>query len=81
MLGAYLKTLRERAKLKQADLGELLGYGQTGISTMEMGRQTISAPVLGRWLDAVQATDEERLEALRLAHAQPSDARPSQDAA
>lgn len=66
-LPAFLRGLRQRSNLRQADLAEKLGYGQTTVSNIEIGRQGIGVRELSRWLDAVDATPEERLEALRLA--------------
>lgn len=67
MFPAFLRQLRQRASLTQASLAEELGYGQTTVSNIEIGRQDIGVRELSRWLDVVGATPDERLEALRLA--------------
>lgn len=67
MLAPYLVTLRRAAGLTQEELGAQLGYGQNSISNIETGRQRVSAAALALWLDACNATPEQRIEALALA--------------
>lgn len=70
MLASLLAQLRRARGLTQEQLGEAIGAGQTGVSNIECRRQGVSAPTLSRWLDAVSASDKDRLEALRLASAE-----------
>ena len=76
MLPAFLRRLRLRTNLTQTALAERLGYGQTTVSNIEIGRQGIGVRELAQWLSVVGATPEEHLEALRLA-ALPSDLIPT----
>ncbi len=73
---AYLRSLRMAKGLTQRDVGDRIGYAQTSISDIEAGTNRVSVQVLTPWLDALEATDAERLEALRLAGEPPDDAAP-----
>lgn len=66
MLGPHLKRLRGD-DVSQTMLGEMIGCKQANVSSIERGESSISAAMLARWLDATNATEPDRLEALRLA--------------
>lgn len=66
-LGRFLRALREEVGVTQVELGARLDLQQTSISAIEGGRQSVSAAQLSRWLAVCGATDEQRVEATRLA--------------
>ena len=67
MLGQYLKAAREAAGMTQMDLATRLRVSQSKVSGIEVGRNAVGADDLSAWSSALQLTDEQRLEALRLA--------------
>lgn len=81
-LGTHLRRLRASVlvggdSITQADFGRRLGLAQTTISDIERGTNKASAGLLSRWLDATDATDAQRLEALRLAGEPSEDPEPA----
>ena len=55
-LGRKLRRARERAKLSQAQLAELLGCGQPSVSSVEHGREACSEERAAAWLEACGST-------------------------
>jgi DNA-binding XRE family transcriptional regulator len=51
-LGGKLRRARERAELTQAQLGKLLGCGQSAVSAVEHGRDPCSESRAAAWLEA-----------------------------
>jgi transcriptional regulator with XRE-family HTH domain len=77
MLGAYLTSLRNEARLTQSIIAESLHVSRQTVSAWETGLARITAGDLDRYLDCVFATVWERDRALQLA-GEPNP-RPGQD--
>lgn len=66
-LAARLKELRQAAGLSAAALGRPFGWSQSKTSKMENGHSALVVADIERWLDAVQADEDERAEVLVIA--------------
>ena len=62
-----MRAWRERLGLNQVDLATRVGLDQSKISRLERGERGVSAVELGLLCKALELTDDERLDALRLA--------------
>ncbi len=56
LLAQSLRNLRERNKMSQAELAELLGSSQSRVAKMETGSPTVSADLLLKGMLALGAT-------------------------
>ena len=72
MLGAHLRGLREAAGLTQSTISEVLGVSQPTVAGWESDRISMKATALGGYLDAVRASESDRLRALEAASAHDS---------
>jgi transcriptional regulator with XRE-family HTH domain len=66
-LAGELKRLRARSGLSGDTLANRIGISQGSISRIEAGKQRVSVPLAGRWLDATDADAETRALVLALA--------------
>ena len=67
MLGPFLRATREQLGLTQTALADTLGVSQGTVSAVECGRVGLGLDDFADWSAALHLTDEQRLEALRLA--------------
>jgi transcriptional regulator with XRE-family HTH domain len=67
MLGSFLRTLRTQRGLAQAVVAQRLGCSDSTVGHVENGVRHPTARRLAMHLDALQATNAERLTAFRLA--------------
>ena len=67
MLGNFLATLRKRRNLTLVSVGRGARQSRFTISQWERGRRRIYADQLAQLLDALDATQEDRLEAFAIA--------------
>jgi transcriptional regulator with XRE-family HTH domain len=66
MLGELIRRLRLRSGMSMEQVGTAVGVGRNAVWKWEKGSR-VSSGRLSSVLDVLQASDEERLEALRLA--------------
>ena len=66
-LASQLRQLRERAQLSTTTLGTTLGWSQSKVSKIELGRTKPSIADVRAWLDAVDAPAGQRADLLDLA--------------
>lgn len=76
-LGTYLAGLRKQCSITQTALAERLGVTRWTILDWEKGKVRIYADHLGRFLDVVAATPEQRSHATRLASGSDPDGLPA----
>lgn len=66
-LASRLRELRERAQLSTTRLGAMLGWSQSKVSKIELGRTKPAVADVQAWLDAVEAPTDQHAELLDMA--------------